>query len=117
MSYDLGDPPVLEGTSLQMSEGEFVALVGPSGCGKSTFMKLMSGLLKADPGLLQARQLKARADLFVGLLVECSGSMDFDQNIERAKLFSRSWPNQPETWGDRFAGAGALTRPVLPHHA
>lgn len=50
MSYDLGDPPVLEDTSLQMSEGEFVALVGPSGCGKSTFMKLMSGLLKADQG-------------------------------------------------------------------
>jgi NitT/TauT family transport system ATP-binding protein len=33
-----------------MSKGEFVALVGPSGCGKSTFMKLMSGLLKADQG-------------------------------------------------------------------
>ena len=50
MSYALGDPPVLENTSLQMSKGEFVALVGPSGCGKSTFMKLMSGLLKADQG-------------------------------------------------------------------
>ena len=50
MSYALDDPPVLENTSLQMSKGEFVALVGPSGCGKSTFMKLMSGLLKADQG-------------------------------------------------------------------
>ncbi|MEK9702415.1 MAG: ABC transporter ATP-binding protein [Deltaproteobacteria bacterium] len=50
VSYTLGEPPVLEGASLQMSKGEFVALVGPSGCGKSTFMKLMSGLLKADQG-------------------------------------------------------------------
>ena len=50
VSYNLGEPPVLEGASLQMSRGEFVALVGPSGCGKSTFMKLMSGLLKADQG-------------------------------------------------------------------
>jgi NitT/TauT family transport system ATP-binding protein len=50
VSYNLGEPPVLEGASLQMSKGEFVALVGPSGCGKSTFMKLMSGLLKADKG-------------------------------------------------------------------
>ncbi len=50
VSYNLGEPPVLEGASLQMSKGEFVALVGPSGCGKSTFMKLMSGLLKADHG-------------------------------------------------------------------
>ncbi len=50
VSYNLGEPPVLKGASLQMSKGEFVALVGPSGCGKSTFMKLMSGLLKADQG-------------------------------------------------------------------
>jgi NitT/TauT family transport system ATP-binding protein len=50
VSYNLDEPPVLEGASLQMSKGEFVAIVGPSGCGKSTFMKLMSGLLKADQG-------------------------------------------------------------------
>ncbi len=50
VSYNLGEPPVLEGASLQMSKSEFVAIVGPSGCGKSTFMKLMSGLLKADQG-------------------------------------------------------------------
>ena len=50
VSYNLGETPVLEGASLKMSKGEFVALVGPSGCGKSTFMKLMSGLLKADQG-------------------------------------------------------------------
>ena len=50
VSYTLDESPVLEGASLQMSKGEFVALVGPSGCGKSTFMKLMSGLLQADQG-------------------------------------------------------------------
>ncbi len=41
---------VLEGASLQMNQGEFVAIVGPSGCGKSTFMKLMSGLLRPNEG-------------------------------------------------------------------
>jgi NitT/TauT family transport system ATP-binding protein len=50
LSYTLDESPVLEGASLKMSKGEFVALVGPSGCGKSTFMKLMSGLLQADQG-------------------------------------------------------------------
>ena len=50
VSYNLDETPVLEGASLKMSKGEFVALVGPSGCGKSTFMKLMSGLLNADQG-------------------------------------------------------------------
>jgi NitT/TauT family transport system ATP-binding protein len=34
----------VEGLSLAINEGEFVAVVGPSGCGKSTLMKLATGL-------------------------------------------------------------------------
>ncbi|MEO7851525.1 MAG: ABC transporter ATP-binding protein [Rubrivivax sp.] len=34
----------VEDISLQIGEGEFIAIVGPSGCGKSTFMKLATGL-------------------------------------------------------------------------
>ena len=34
----------VEDISLQVHEGEFIAIVGPSGCGKSTFMKLATGL-------------------------------------------------------------------------
>ncbi|HET9662634.1 MAG TPA: ABC transporter ATP-binding protein [Burkholderiales bacterium] len=34
----------LHRTSLQVGDGEFVAVVGPSGCGKSTLMKVVTGL-------------------------------------------------------------------------
>src|SRR5258708_12281438 len=34
----------LQGTTLQVRDGEFVAVVGPSGCGKSTLMKVVTGL-------------------------------------------------------------------------
>jgi sulfonate transport system ATP-binding protein len=40
----------VEGASLTVGEGEFVALVGPSGCGKSTILKVVAGLIAASAG-------------------------------------------------------------------
>lgn len=40
----------LQDCSLDVAEGEFVAVVGPSGCGKSTLMRLVSGLWPASQG-------------------------------------------------------------------
>ncbi|MFN3297381.1 ABC transporter ATP-binding protein [Caldimonas sp.] len=40
----------VEDISLQVREGEFIAIVGPSGCGKSTFMKLATGLKRPSRG-------------------------------------------------------------------
>jgi len=40
----------VEDISLQVNEGEFIAIVGPSGCGKSTFMKLATGLRRPSRG-------------------------------------------------------------------
>ena len=40
----------VEDISLQVNEGEFIAIVGPSGCGKSTFMKLATGLRRPSQG-------------------------------------------------------------------
>ena len=40
----------VEDINLQVTEGEFIAIVGPSGCGKSTFMKLATGLKMPSKG-------------------------------------------------------------------
>jgi NitT/TauT family transport system ATP-binding protein len=45
-----GGTLALEGATLRISKGEFVAVVGPSGCGKSTLLKLVSGLNLATRG-------------------------------------------------------------------
>jgi phospholipid/cholesterol/gamma-HCH transport system ATP-binding protein len=41
---------VLDGVSLEVKDGETVALLGPSGVGKSVTLKMINGLLRPDSG-------------------------------------------------------------------
>lgn len=50
--YTPSDPLVLEGVSLTVEQGEFVAITGPSGGGKSTLVKLLLGLVEPESGEL-----------------------------------------------------------------
>lgn len=44
------DITALNGASIEIDFGEWVAIVGPSGCGKSSMINLMSGIDGADSG-------------------------------------------------------------------
>lgn len=39
--------------SLQVADGEFVAIVGPSGCGKSTLLHILGGFVPSDGGAMR----------------------------------------------------------------
>ncbi|MBK9926130.1 MAG: ABC transporter ATP-binding protein [Anaerolineales bacterium] len=43
--YPLTDSPVLQNINLQVSEGEFIAVVGPNGAGKSTLCYTVAGFV------------------------------------------------------------------------
>jgi NitT/TauT family transport system ATP-binding protein len=47
-----GGVMALRGTTLSVGRGRFAAVVGPSGCGKSSLMKLVTGLIPPDAGVI-----------------------------------------------------------------
>ena len=55
-----GAPPVaaLNGLSLTVERGEFIALLGPSGCGKSTALNCIAGLLALSDGSIWLDDLR-----------------------------------------------------------
>jgi osmoprotectant transport system ATP-binding protein len=48
-----GNRPALDGVSLSVSAGQFVALVGPSGSGKTTLLKSINRLVEPDEGVVR----------------------------------------------------------------
>jgi branched-chain amino acid transport system ATP-binding protein len=48
-----GDLQALWGISMQINEGELVALVGPNGAGKTTTLRVITGLLKPASGSIR----------------------------------------------------------------
>ncbi|QAY78069.1 sulfate/molybdate ABC transporter ATP-binding protein [Sphingosinicella sp. BN140058] len=97
--------PALNGVSLDVLAGEFVALLGPSGSGKTTLLRIIAGLDFADTGRIifagqdvTGRPAAKRGIGFVFQHYALFGHMTVERNIAfgldilpRAKRPSKAW--------------------------
>jgi putative ABC transport system ATP-binding protein len=92
---------VLSGLSLDVKQGEFLALMGPSGSGKSTLLNLIGGLDRPDQGSVQIgedridtlsdRQLAAWRARHVGFVFQfynLLGTLNAERNVELPLLLT-----------------------------
>jgi len=52
LSKSFGGPPVVDGVSVAVPQGEFFSLLGPSGCGKTTLLRMIAGFETPDTGTI-----------------------------------------------------------------
>lgn len=62
LSKAFGAQSVLDAISLQINQGEFVAVLGPSGCGKTTLLRLLAGFETLDSGEIRIGERQVAAD-------------------------------------------------------
>ncbi len=96
----------LKDLTLQVADGEALAIIGPSGCGKSSMLRLAAGLSQATSGLVQVngeRRLKPHRK--TALILQDFGLLPWKTVYQNAEL------------GLRIQGIPASERALRTHDA
>jgi ABC-2 type transport system ATP-binding protein len=62
LSLQRGSQTVLQGLSMQLQRGQFMALIGPNGAGKTSLLRVISGQLQPSAGRCEIDGLDARSE-------------------------------------------------------
>ena len=73
--------------TLDVADGEFVAVVGPTGCGKSTLLNLIAGLLKPAAGAVRIYDAAlTRLNLQSGYLFQADALFPWKTVLENVEI-------------------------------
>jgi len=87
-------PEVLRGVSLDIKDGEFVAIMGENGAGKTTLVKMFNGLLKPTAGTVEVDGVQtkeksvAQLSRNVGLIFQNPDNQLFAETVTQELGFS-----------------------------
>ncbi|MGA2164987.1 MAG: ABC transporter ATP-binding protein [Solirubrobacteraceae bacterium] len=113
--YRAGEPVrAVDGISMSIDTGEFVALYGPSGSGKSTLLDLIAGLIAADRGavLVDGRDIAGFSDReHADYLLNGVGIVGQPRNLIHGAL---AWENASlKLWRTDTRGARRCIEPLM----
>ena len=109
-----GERTAIEGLSLDVPAGQFVALLGPNGAGKSTLFQVLTGLFAADLGDIEVAGISMRAHAAQALrhigVVFQQMSLDLDLSVARNLQFHADLHGLPRAVSTErlLEGCGAL---------
>ena len=100
--YDPDTPPVINGISLHIKPGEYVAIVGKSGCGKSTLLRILLGFEKPQQGAVYYDSMdmdtidKQSLRRHIGTVLQ-EGKL-FTGDIYSNIIISAPWMSMDDAW-------------------
>jgi energy-coupling factor transport system ATP-binding protein len=120
LRYSYNGHPALQDISLDVRQGEFVALMGRNGAGKTTLLKQLVGLLKPDQGRVQIAGSGAQRALdtqqsaveeiirLVGYVPQNPNALLFNDTVRQELDFTRRGHGLPPGEYDALLGTLSL---------
>jgi len=75
-----GEIAAIKDITLNLNDGEFIAIVGPSGCGKSTLLSILSGLDEKSDGTIELQDKK------IGYMLQTDSLFEWRNILNNALL-------------------------------